>query len=63
MILLLGILLYTLVSICFFLKTIGMKFRKGRWYDWPLMLPALCIAYIVGYSTRLYKFLKSKYER
>jgi hypothetical protein len=30
----------------------GMKFRKERWYDWPLMLPALAIAYLIGWCSK-----------
>ena len=51
MIWLLSILLYTIVSVWFFLHTMGFKFRKERWYDWSLMLPALAIAYIIGWSS------------
>ena len=63
MLLLLGILVYTLISVFFVLNNMGKKFRKGRWYDWPLTLPTVCIAYIVGYIAGRYSLLKSKYER
>lgn len=55
MIWLLGILVYTLVSGWFFLSTMGMKYRKEHWYDWPLLLPTLVIAYIVGYINEQYR--------
>lgn len=46
----LGILLYIIVCICFFLYNMGNKFREERWYDWPLMLPVIAIAYIFAWS-------------
>ena len=49
MIWLLIILLYTSASVGYFLYRMGDKFRKDKWYDWPLMLPALAIAYIIGW--------------
>jgi hypothetical protein len=26
----------------------GYKFRKDKWYDYPLMLPTLCIAPVIA---------------
>jgi hypothetical protein len=31
----------------------GYKFRKNKWYDYPLMLPALCIAAVIGVVRRI----------
>jgi hypothetical protein len=27
----------------------GMKFRKEKWYDWPLLLPALGLIYLFSW--------------
>ena len=32
---------WALVSVAFTWKTLGDKCRKGRWYDYPLLLPVL----------------------
>lgn len=57
MILLFGILFYTMISIWFFLSTMGMKFREERWYEFPLMLPILIISYIVDWCRKIKKVL------
>jgi hypothetical protein len=41
--------IWTIVSVCYFFSIMGYKFRKDKWYDYPLMLPALCIAAVVGF--------------
>ena len=46
--LLLFLVLWTIVSVCYFFSIMGYKFRKNKWYDYPLMLPALCIAAVIG---------------
>ena len=49
--LLIGVGLYvvwTVIGIVFFLHIMGQKFRKTRWYDWPLLLPVMPIAFIIG---------------
>lgn len=52
MVWLLGIVFYTVISAGFFLYNMGMKDRKDRWYDWPLMLPALAIIYLISWSSK-----------
>jgi hypothetical protein len=44
--------LWTIVGVVFFLNTMGYKFRKSKWYDWTIMLPAMPIAYIIGWMHR-----------
>lgn len=43
-----ALLSYTAASIAFFLSIMGQKYRKQRWYDWPMLTPALGVAYIIG---------------
>lgn len=45
MIWLLGILLYTIVSVLFSIHATENEYRNERWYDVPLMMPACLIAY------------------
>lgn len=49
------IVLWTIVSICYFFSIMGYKFRKDKWYDYPLMLPTLCIAAVIGTAGRIVK--------
>lgn len=39
--------LWTVVSFWFFAKTMGHKARQGRWYDLPMLVPMLGIAFLV----------------
>lgn len=41
--------LWTVIGIVFFWNIMGQKFRKSRWYDLPLMLPVMPIAYVIGW--------------
>lgn len=43
-----GIVMYTVLSILYFLAHMGDKYRKGKWYDYPILLPALAIAIVIG---------------
>lgn len=47
------ILVYTAISIWYFLNIMGYKFRKGRWYDYPLLAPVSVIATIAGWIRTL----------
>jgi hypothetical protein len=40
---------WTISGIAFFLKHMGDKYRKARWYDDLLMLPVIPICYIIGW--------------
>lgn len=48
----LSILLYTVISVGFFVYNVGNKFREERWYDWPLMPPVLVIIYTFAWSCK-----------
>lgn len=39
--------LWTVASFWFFAKTMGHKTRQGRWYDLPMLVPMLSIAFLV----------------
>lgn len=44
----LALVVWTIVSIAYFLHYLGAKFRKAKWYDTPLLIPTLCIAWLIG---------------
>jgi len=48
-----GIVLYIAISVWWFLHIMGEKFRKEKWYDWPMLLPALGICYLIGWYLKL----------
>jgi hypothetical protein len=35
----------------YFLHNLGDKYGKEPWYAWPLMLPVLPVAYLIGWIT------------
>lgn len=37
------LLLWTIGSVWYFLSLMGYKFRKDKWYDYPILLPAVVI--------------------
>lgn len=44
--------LWTITGVVFFLNIMGYKFRKSKWYDYPIMLPAMPIFFIIGWMNR-----------
>ncbi len=42
------VIIWTIISVIYFIYSMGDKFRKEKWYDFPLMIPALGIAIILG---------------
>ncbi len=42
------LIVWTIISFWFFLSIMGYKFRKDKWYDWPLLLPVFVIAHIAA---------------
>lgn len=55
----LALVIYTTLSVWFFLANMGDKYRKSRWYDWPLLGPAYLICLLIGwYSDLAYKWTK-----
>jgi hypothetical protein len=45
-------LVWTIIGGWFFLHLVGQKYRKQKWYDYPLILPVLPITYIIGWMNR-----------
>jgi hypothetical protein len=37
---------WTIISFWFFLSTMGYKYRKEKWYDYPLLIPVIVVAKI-----------------
>jgi len=52
--------LWTIVSVCYFFSIMGYKFRKDKWYDYPLMLPTLYIAIGLFTVIGFYWWIKEK---
>lgn len=49
-----GIVLWTIISFWFFFSIMGYKFRKEKWYDWPLLLPFMITVEIVTAVSTLF---------
>jgi hypothetical protein len=58
MYLLVGIVVWTIISFWFFYSIMGYKFRKGKWYDWPLLAPIFVVATIAGWVSTLFGWNK-----
>ena len=48
-----GIVLWTVISFWFFFSIMGYKFRKEKWYDRPLLAPFFVVATMVGWIRNL----------
>ena len=46
-------LLWTVASIVWFFANMGKKYKKDKWYDYVLSVPALAIACVLGLVYRL----------
>jgi hypothetical protein len=44
--------IWTTIGVWFFLDVIGQKYRKQKWYDWPLIMPVMPILYIMGWMNK-----------
>lgn len=55
MIWILSILIYTGLSVWFFLSIFPYPHRKGKWYDYPLTIPVIIVAFI--FNILYYKIL------
>jgi cytochrome bd-type quinol oxidase subunit 1 len=42
------ILLYAAVSVVFVLYNLRRKYRRSRWYDYPLLLPVLVLMRVIS---------------
>jgi len=45
-------LIWTIVGAWFFLSVMGYKYRKEKWYDRPLLVPVIPIAYIIRWMNK-----------
>ena len=54
------ILIWTVISIGWFLKHMGDYQRKENWIDWILVIPALIIAYMIGAIATVIHLVKRK---
>lgn len=48
------IFIWTMLSIVWFLLSMGNKFGENKWYDYVLSPPVLVIAYLTGLISRLF---------
>jgi hypothetical protein len=47
------LIIWTVISIWYFLSIMGYKYRKQKWYDYPLLVPAGLICVIIGWLGRM----------
>ena len=52
------ILIWTVISIGWFLKHMGDKHRKENWIDWILLIPTLIIAYMFRAMVSVFDIFK-----
>lgn len=50
----LGLVGWCIISFWFFFSIMGYKFRKDKWYDYPLLAPVLVITTIAGWISTLF---------
>ena len=53
-----GIVTWTVISVWYFLSIMGYKFRKDKWYDWPLLAPVFAVATVAGWISTLFGWNK-----
>lgn len=53
-----GLVIWCVISFWFFLSIMGYKYRKDKWYDWPLLAPVLVIFTIAGWVSTLFGWNK-----
>lgn len=51
---LVGLLVWCIISFWFFINTMGYKYRKTKWYDYPLLAPVFVIATVAGWISTLF---------
>lgn len=54
----LGLVVWSIISIWFFYRNMGRKNSKDKWYDYPLLLPFLVIVTIAGWISTLFGWNK-----
>ena len=50
--------LYTVISVWYFLHLMGQKYRKQKWYDYPILMPVFVIINVYARINRLIKWMK-----
>ena len=53
-----GLVIWCVISFWFFLSIMGYKYRKDKWYDYPLLAPVFVIATIAGWISTLFGWNK-----
>lgn len=53
-----GLLTWGIISFWYFFHIMGYKFRKDKWYDYPLLAPVFVIAIIAGWISTLFGWNK-----
>ena len=60
MYIILGIVIWVIVGVWFFLSILGDKYRKPKWYDMPLSLGAIVVIDILLLMTTLYRYIRGE---
>jgi hypothetical protein len=53
-----GLVIYTIISFWFFFSIMGYKFRKEKWYDYPLLAPVIVVVTVGGWVSTLFGWNK-----
>lgn len=53
------VIIWTIVSVIYTIENMGRKYRKDKWYDYPLSVPIFSIAVIA----ELYFIIKDKFQK
>lgn len=53
-----GLVAWTIISFWFFFSMMGYKYRKGKWYDWPLLVPFFVVVHIATVISTLFGWNK-----
>lgn len=53
-----GFVIWTIISFWFFFNIMGYKYRKGKWYDGPLLAPFFIVMAVAGWVSTLFGWNK-----
>ena len=53
-----GLVIYTIISFWFFFSIMGYKYRKEKWYDYPLLVPVIVVGTVGGWVSTLFGWYK-----
>ena len=53
-----GLVIWTIISFWLFFSIMGYKYRKDKWYDWPLLAPFFVVVTVVGWVSTLFGWNK-----